>query len=67
MTSKNFTKMDLSSGYFQIAMALESRKYTAFICELRLFEYVNYWWYGYEFKKINKRIKKFKNIKKSVI
>ncbi|CAF0816710.1 unnamed protein product [Brachionus calyciflorus] len=38
--SKWFTKLDLFSGYFQIKLAPESRKYTAFLCERGLFEFV---------------------------
>ena len=35
-----YSKIDLSSGYYQISMDPESRKYTAFVCEFGLFEYV---------------------------
>jgi predicted aspartyl protease len=34
-----FTKLDLSSGYYQVPMEPESQKYTAFGCEFGLFEY----------------------------
>ena len=34
-----FSKMDLESGYYCIAMDILSRKYTAFICEYGLFEW----------------------------
>ena len=34
-----FSKLDLSSGYYQVPMDEESQKYTAFGCEFGLFEY----------------------------
>ena len=34
-----FSKMDLESGYYQIAMDAKSRKFTAFLCEYGLFEW----------------------------
>ena len=34
-----FTKLDLSSGYYQVPMEPESQKFTAFGCEFGLFEY----------------------------
>ena len=33
------SKMDLESGYYQIAMDAKSRKFTAFLCEYGLFEW----------------------------
>ena len=37
--AKIFSKIDFHSGYFQILMALCSRKYTEFSCEYGLFEF----------------------------
>ncbi|CAF1018509.1 unnamed protein product [Brachionus calyciflorus] len=37
--SRWYTKFDLLSGYYQIALEKESRKYTAFSCEWGLYEY----------------------------
>ena len=34
-----YSKLDLSSGYFQIKMDKSSRKYTAFGCELGFYEF----------------------------
>ena len=31
--AKKFTKLDLSSGFYQIKMDPASRKFTAFLCE----------------------------------
>ena len=37
--AKIFSKFDLASGYYQIKLEPESRKYTAFGCEFGLFEF----------------------------
>jgi hypothetical protein len=34
-----FTVLDLTSGYYQVAMSPESQKYTAFSCEFGFYEY----------------------------
>ena len=38
--AKYFTVLDLTSGYYQVPLDPNSSKYTAFICYLRLFEYL---------------------------
>ena len=38
--AKYFSVLDLKSGFFQVKMAPESRKYTAFICKKGLYQYL---------------------------
>jgi hypothetical protein len=38
--AKYYSKFDLASGYYQIKMSPESRKYTVFACEFGLYEYL---------------------------
>ena len=39
-SARVFSKMDLSNGYYQVAMHPDSSKYTAFKCEFGFFEYL---------------------------
>ena len=37
-----FSSVDLKSGYFQLGVKYQSRKFTAFICKARLYEFLRF-------------------------